>query len=368
MKKFLVLGIGNAQVDLLLYLRTLETFEVHALSNSPNGRGFQFADIFETIDITNKDAVLNYAEKEKIDYIYSVGSDAAMPTVAYVAEKLGINTFTSYNTAYTCNNKNLFREKLSDCYGSVPHVVVHQEKELTVASQLTFPVIVKPVDSQGQRGVGTANSIEGVHALYKEAKSHSRSGKVIIEEKIIGEEISVNVYLLNGEIVFFLPSGRISWEQFDGGIIHKHYLPSQLSSAAEGNVLKLVKDSLAKLEIDNGPAYFQIKMDSDIPYLIEVTPRFDGCHMWRLIKNSCGIDLLEIAVQHLTDGQCQNVNKARKIIPFCLEFHCMPPNESFTTPEVDPNAVYDEMYYEEGECVRKMNGKMEKCGYKVYPL
>ncbi|QXO17245.1 ATP-grasp domain-containing protein [Vibrio ostreae] len=367
MKNFLVLGIGNAQVDLLRYLKLKNEFCVYALSNSMEGRGYQYADKFDLIDITDKEAVLQYALENNINYIYSIGSDVAMPTVAYVAEKLSLPCFVNYTTALTCNNKDMFRKELADCYGSVPHVVITSLDQLDSVACLRFPVIVKPVDSQGQRGVGTAASVQEVKALYDEAITHSRSGKVIVEEKIEGEEISVNAYVSNSELVFSLSSGRVSWPQFDGGVIHKHFLPSAISEVAEANVQRLVKKSIAKLDITNGPVYFQIKMNGDEPYLIEVTPRFDGCHMWKLIKEANGIDLLNILVNHLMGEAPKLSTVSTSSQPFILEFHCFPPEHVFVTPEKDDQAVYEELYYCNGDTVRRMNGKMEKCGYKVYP-
>ena len=366
MKKFLILGIGNAQADILRYLKQNFEFEVHALSNNDQGRGLQYVDRFETIDIANKQAVLKYAERHDVDVIYSIGSDVAMPTVAYVSEQLGKPSFVSYETATTCNNKSLFRKKLSGCYGAVPFVVAESESDIANAEQLRFPIIVKPVDSQGQRGVGTANNLEEVARLYWSAVQHSRSQKVIFEEKIQGEEISVNAYLNNGELVFFLPSGRISWAKLDGGIIHKHYIPSGLSDAAVVNVRRLVEETLAALAITDGPAYFQIKMSAATPYLIEVTPRLDGCHMWRLIEHCCDVNLLEAAVGHLTTDVFSPLANDYAVKPSCLEFYCQPPGERFVMPEPSGDVLYEELYYQPGEVVLKMNGKMEKCGYKVF--
>ncbi|ELA7156564.1 ATP-grasp domain-containing protein [Vibrio parahaemolyticus] len=367
MKKFLVLGIGNAQVDLLRFLRNSGKFEVHALSNTEFGRGLQYADKFECINITDKDAVLDYASRNNIDIIYSIGSDVAMPTATFVSEKLGKPCFVSYETAKVCNNKNEFREKLKNCYGAVPFQVLKNAEDINLSSNLRFPLIVKPVDSQGQRGVGTAHNINEVKTLFYTALTYSRSKKVIIEEKIQGEEISVNVYLHNGELVFFLPSGRVSWEEFDGGIIHKHYIPSNLSAEAVTNVERLVKETLSSLSITDGPAYFQIKMSNDTPYLIEVTPRFDGCHMWQLILHSCNVNLLETAIRHLTTSSFNPIS-IDKVHPYCLEFYCQPPGESFVLPSKEEFLSYEELYYREGDVVREMNGKMEKCGYKIFEL
>ncbi len=360
-KKFLVLGVGNAQVDLLQYLHKFENTEIHALSNTSEGRGFALVDVFKEIDISDKNAVLNYAKNNKIDFIYTIGSDIAMPTVTWVAEKLNLKTFISSNTAFLCNNKHLVREKLKNVYGSVAFEIL--DSTLTVKN-INFPVIVKPVDSQGQRGISTVTSKDSLQKAYKKAISYSRSGKAIVEEKIEGQEISVHTYIKDGEIIFFLPSDRISWEGFDGGIIHKHILPASISNKAVRNVQKLVSESIELLSIRNGPVYFQIKMNRDEAFLIEVTPRLDGCHMWRQIEKSTGIDLLDITIKHLKDEPFE-IPSNFKIKKSTLEFLCQPPNETFKKQKISEKACYHEFFYHEGEKVKPMNEQMEKCGFQI---
>lgn len=362
MRKFLILGIGNAQVDIIRFLKNKGNIELHALSNTSEGRGYQFVDFFDVIDITDKAAVLAYVKLNNIDFIYSVGSDVAMPTVMWVAEQQGLKHYVSSETAILCNTKHELRYFLDGVYGAVPS---EELTETCVLKSVTFPAMVKPVDSQGQRGVSTvSNGTELLHA-YEYAIQFSRSKKVIIENKIIGPEISVNVFLVEGELVFFLPSGRMSWKEFDGGVIHKHLLPVNLNEDAIANLRRLVVETLEKLEILDGPAYFQIIMDGDTPYLIEVTPRLDGCHMWKLINESTGVNLLEASVDFLLGGDIK-IPKAYSVQPGVLEFICQVPGSLFLRPSLETKGLnYLEYYYDNNETVRKMNGKMEKCGYFI---
>ena len=360
--KFLVLGTGNAQVDILEYLHGLPNIQVYALSNAQSGSGMSFVDVFEVIDITNKQAVLRYVKQNNIDYIYSVGSDVAMPTVMWVAEKLDLKHFVSSKTADLCNTKHELRGFLQNIYGSVPF---EELLECLTIQAVSFPAMVKPVDSQGQRGVSTVNDKNELAVAYEYAIQFSRSRKVIIENKIDGPEISVNTFMIDGVLVFFLPSDRLSWEGFDGGVIHKHILPTSLNDKAVKNVHRLVTETLSKLEINNGPAYFQIKMTGDIPYLIEVTPRLDGCHMWRLIHETTGVNLLTASV-NLLFGKQVDIIKQHTIKPGALKFICQPPNSDFMKPKLnEDNFKYIAYYYEQGDLVKPMNGKMEKCGYVI---
>lgn len=360
-KNFLVLGIGNAQVDLLHHMQLYEGIVVHALSNTEIGRGRSFIQKFEKVNITNKEEVLRYCQKNGIHYIYSVGSDVAMPTVTWVAEQLGLKTFISFEIAYICNNKHLLRERLKGTYGSVPFEILDESLAI---SQVSFPAIVKPVDSQGQRGITEVHAHTELKSAYKKAIAHSRKEKALIEEKIDGSEVSLHVYLKDGKLLFFLPSSRISWKGYEGGIIHKHILPASITKRAEKNLRQLALEVIENLGIKNGPVYFQIKMKGDEPYLIEVTPRLDGCHMWRQIYKSTGINLLDVTIRHIMDLPFE-ISEKFPLKPSVLEFLCQPPNLPFEKQEVSTNACYHEYYYREGDIVRPMNGQLEKCGYQI---
>ena len=164
-KNFLVLGIGNAQVDLIRYLKENTELKVYGASYNSIGRGLDLVDEFIEIDITNKEKILDYMKKENINYIYSVGSDVAMPTVSWVSEQLGLPHFVSYETAITCNTKNLIREKLDNSYGNIPYELLNETTNLDDVT-IDLPAILKPVDSQGQRGVQTINNLIEIKTYF----------------------------------------------------------------------------------------------------------------------------------------------------------------------------------------------------------
>lgn len=365
MEKVLILGIGNAQVDLIKLCKE-KGYEVHTCSYVSEGRGKEFGDFFALINITDYDQVLEYVKKNSIDIIYSTGSDVAMPTASFVSEQLNLPHFVSTETSKLCNTK----QKLREFIGEGKFNLRFQEIDaITCEFILPYPLMMKPVDSQGQRGIKLIHSREEFESHYDVALSYSRSKRIILEEYVEGPEISANVYMVDGEVVFTLISDRISWPQFEGGIIHKHHLPSSvMNRTSQNKVNEMIKSVTKKLNIINGPAYFQIKMQKDQPKLIEVTPRLDGCHMWRLIKESTGVDLLNITMDHLIENKVdKKLFRYKKIRnDFTLEFICKEPNSKVKGAEYQINDVlYLEQYYTKGEEVKPMNGYMEKIGYFI---
>ncbi len=371
----LVLGAGSAQIDLFEYCKNAG-MEVHCCSYSSTDPGILFADHFAGIDIIDRDGIEKYFREKHLDYIYSIGSDIAVPAFADVAKRTGTRCFVTPQVAEICCDKSRMRELLKGkpycpvfCIGSDFDEIYRQ------ALDFSWPMEIKPVDSQGQRGVSTIRDIENLRAGFENAVSYSRKGEVILEQYIDGDEVSVNAYLYQGEIIFSILSDREVWPQYPGGIIHRHHIPSVYEeSDVHRKINELVKDTVKALGLTDGPVYFQIMIQNKVPYLIEVTPRLDGCHMWRLIREACGTDLLDMTMNHLRfldplrgleslPGQI-HVPQSEAVH---LEFSCQAPGEKVDNKDfLKKEAIYRFMYYQDGDIVEAKNGIMEKCGYRIY--
>ena len=365
MKKILILGTGSAQKDVIKYCRD-NGYYVIATSNVSGYSAQKLADEFFQTDIKDETATRLLAEEKCVDYVYSIGSDIAMPTIAKVSEELRLPCFMRYDTAIICNHKYLLRKELEKKHvkGNIPYQIMEKPDD---DIHIPFPAMMKPSDSQGQRGVRKVNNQEEVKDFFSETLGFSREKKVILESYIDGDEISVNVFLRNGEIVFYLISDRRVWNEYPGGIIREHIIPSkyEANNAVTTRIRLLVEDVLNAINLKNGPAYFQIKISATgDPYLIEVTPRLDGCHMWRLIKYSTGVDLLRASMELLEGkGYTQSAKKAQ---PYSLEFLCGKPGSVFSKENyVVPEHDFLCWYYEEGQKINRMNGYYEKCGYVI---
>ena len=364
MKKVLILGVASVQMDAINELKKIgcETF---ACAMAKDGPGAEAADHFCIINILDETSIIKYIEENKIDAVYSTGSDLAMPVSSRISEKLGLPHFVSSRAAYICNHKNSMREALTkECIGNIPYQVMSSIDKVAIS----FPVILKPSDSQGQRGVFLVNSQEEFENFFEKAKSYSREGKVIVEKFISGPEISVNGYLVNSEIKFVVASDRVTWEKYTG-LIHKHIVPA--TSINEETITKIkvmMEDACVRIGITNGPVYFQIKVENGNPYIIEMTPRLDGCHMWNVLRRSTGINLMSLTFNHLLFGDTDELlNGYSKFTPMELVFFCQEPNtimfrENFMIPA---DAEYSFWYYSNSDLIRPVNGKFDKVGYFI---
>lgn len=369
MKRILVLGTGDAQVDFIKLCKEKD-IEVHSCSHKPEGRGIRESDYFSIINITNSQSIIDYIKKEGINLVGSTGSDLAMCSSAIVSEQLSFPTLINSEIAKICNKKAELRKKLINLS---EYSVLYKElqKKSDLPSWNLFPAMVKPNDSQGQRGITKVYDSSALKSAYDLARTHSRSGSVIVEEFVDGKEISINVYLVNGEIKFQIITERISFMEYPGGIIKKHLYPVLFDLNME-EINKMIHSLLKYLEIKNGPVYMQVKISqSGKPKIIELTPRLDGCHLWRLIFELKGINLLDIFIEHLINGNVNDeaFHSTLKIVSKNAElsFFTSKPDTTFRKSDYlpDKSAVYNEWYYNDGDMIRTINGYQEKVGYQI---
>ena len=368
MRKALILGTGAAQVDAIHYLRDAGWWVI-GCSYLREGPGLSLVHEFRQINITDVPALEELARSEGVELVYSVGSDLAMPAVARVATALGLRRFISPALADLTQNKVSLRDHLRS-----HHISPVSYRQLRRRADATgwdhFPAIVKPADSQGQRGVCRADSMRELLACLPPALAASRSATAIVEELIEGPEVSANVFVVGGTIVVNELSDRLVVAGFPGGIPRGHVLPARCASeAALAQARALAAQCVHALGIENGPVYLQMKITACGPRIIEITPRLDGCHIWRLIREARGIDLLAASFQLLADEPLRALDGPRRAEHLSLHFFQQPPGGLFARAAhpTPGTALYSEFYLQDGKAVTPINGHLEKVGYCLLP-
>ncbi len=368
-KRVLIFGVAAVQEDAIKQLQKMG-IEVYAIAQKNDGPGAEAADHFVPLNFMDTEAVIDFIKENDIDAVYSTGSDLAMPQASAISEQLGMPHFVSEKTALICNKKDFLRDTLGQGFeGNVNYQVLETgEEEL----ELPYPFIVKPSDSQGQRGITVVHNEEEFKEAFESALPYSRSKKVIAEQYIQGPEISVNGYMVDGQIRFIQASDRETWDDYFG-LIHKHIVPAQvLSKESTEKLGRIMENACSVLEINNGPVYAQVKVENDEPYIIEITPRIDGCHMWNILERYRGFNLLKLTFEHLLYGDVSELDKLKDLPDsdkgITLEFICQEPgtkaNYDDYQDELDKYPSY--CYYKQGDEIRPVNGKYEKIGYFIY--
>ena len=230
-----------------------------------------------------------------------------------------------------------------------------------------FPAILKPVRSQGQRGIRKIDCKEDIQKHIRDAQQYTESGEVIVEEFISGSEVSVNIFLKEGRILYSFISDRMVYEGLEGGLVKAHIFPTRMKTDLQERALQLISDTVEHLKIQNGPMYFQMMHNDTDVYIIEGTPRLDGCHIWRLIRSYAGVDLLKLTFDQLFGKNIQPERVSPNGNIQGLYFLSQEPQLTFECGdfEVPEGCRYHEYYYEDGEKVRPLNRIFEKVGYYI---
>lgn len=369
-KTVLILGALAGQADAVEVLRSRD-LEIHMCGHVQSGPGVTAADKFHVVDITDVAAVTDLARKINADLVYSVGSDIAMPTVVQVSERLGLPHFHGSALTDVLRKKELLRSRL-DAAGLSPVRFAAVERDAAPPSWQTYPCIVKPVDAQGQRGITVVREPEALAAAVEHAKASSISGPVIIEEFLEGPEVSAHVIVREGDIEFFLPSDRHVWEGPLVGVPQAHSLPLMESTQKwAGEFRALVTSIVKSLGVQEGPLYVQSIFTEQGPKIVEIASRLDGCHLWRMIEQSTGINVMDILLGRLLGTNDLEFPKEYTVSPATLRFYLDDPGVSVDDDYVSrvrsPEATFVQIQLEDDGRPRRTNDVVARIGYEVVP-
>ena len=196
--KLLVIGAGIGQVPII---EKAKRRGLHVAVVSPKGNypGLALADTVFNCDIYDRERIVDYARDNGIEAVISDQNDLTNPTVAYVAEKLGLpgNTFAQV-MAYC--NKNTYRENCDHLGVPAPkHIAVDSENFDPASFDCPLPWIVKPADSQSSVGVKKIERVEDLAPALQKALQASKTGTAILEKFFTGQEVVCEGFIENGK-------------------------------------------------------------------------------------------------------------------------------------------------------------------------
>ena len=197
MKAFILAG-GLPQIELIKQLKARGITTVLADGNA-NALARPYADIFYQMAIFDVEAVKEVALKEKVDFLITVCADQVLLVVAQVSEMLGLPCYIDYQTAQNVSDKTYMKRIFWENQIPTSRYVETDGLDWAEIRKLNYPMVVKPVDAYSSKGVRKVWNDQELEVCFREAAQISRTGGVIVEEFVQGDEISVDVYVENGE-------------------------------------------------------------------------------------------------------------------------------------------------------------------------
>ena len=256
-----------------------------------------YCDRFYPVSFADKDQVVEICRQEKVDGILSFSLESALPTVVYVAQKLGLVSNSKESVDLT-QSKFAQRQALEMAGIPVPkYFLVESTADLNKV-RCRFPVIVKPVDSGGSQGICKVETQEKLVEAYQYAVEYSRTSKAIVEEFVDGREFSVEYISHQGKHYFLQITDKVT-SGAPRFVEMQHHQPADIPEAVWERIKEMVEGALTTLKIENSASHTEIKWNSDDElFIIETGARMGGDFISSdLVRLSTGYDFVEGAIK-----------------------------------------------------------------------
>lgn len=311
-KKVLMLGGNYFQMTATLAAKALGCYVI-SVDYLPENPAHKYADEYHNISTIDKEAILKLAMEKQIDGIVSYGSDVSAPTAAFVAEKMGIPT-NPYESVMILTHKDLFRKFMRENGLRMPEgssfTKDQREEARSFFDTLRLPVMVKPIDSSGSKGVVKVEDAAEFDAAFDEALSYSIEKHVIVEEFIVknGYQIDGDGFIVDGKIAFF---GVM--DQHHDAVCNLHApiglsCPSIQLQEYQDKARAQIQQIFDLLHMKMGAFNFEyiIGQDGEV-YVLEIGPRNGGNLITDAIKVARDVDLAEYTIKIAIGEDCSDL-------------------------------------------------------------
>lgn len=308
MKRLLMLG-GSLYQTYAIKAAVEMGYYVITCDYLPENPGHKFAHEYYNVSTTDKVAVLKLAEQLKVDGIVAYASDPAAPTAAYVAEKLGLPT-SPYKSVEILSKKHLFRKYLAENGFNVPKAKSYTrfEDAENEIENFRLPVMVKPVDSSGSKGINKLTDKSQLKTFVEDALSYSRDKIFLIEEFIEkqGPQISGDAFSVDGKLVFHCLGNEFYSKKVDKdfaplGECWPTVMPTEVISQLTDDLQRLISSLGMKSTAYNVEAIYG--NDGKV-YILELGARSGGSLIPQVTKYATGVDMVPFVIKAAAGDDC----------------------------------------------------------------
>lgn len=312
-KSVLIFGVGELQKSIIERAKLMGLFVV-GIDPCADAVCKDSVDAFEVVGGQDYEGTLAVAKKYNISAVVTAATDKPLVMMARVAKELGLR-FYSEETAVWSTDK--FQMKQRFLEGSIPCAKGRLISKAEEASDFYFPVIAKPRDNSGSRGVILCGNAEELSAAIDEALQYSKLETILVEEFIEGQEYSIESLHYDGksEVIQFTEKATT---EFPYNVELGHKQPANLSEEQKDNIKQLISKIADCMHFENCASHTELKINERGIFIIETSPRLGGDYITStLVPLSTGINiedqLLNIALGNEVDTQTGRVEKASAV-------------------------------------------------------
>jgi len=301
-KKLLLLGGSRYLLPVIREAKALGLYTI-TCDYLPDNFAHRFSDEYANVSITDKEATLQLAREKKVDGVMSFACDPGVVTAAYVAEKLGLPNVGPYRSVEILQDKGKFRSFLRENGFHVPWIRSFDSADaaLREAESLAYPLMVKPVDSAGSKGVSRVDRPEDLKTALVSAREYSRCGRLLLEGYLQQEGFS-------SDTDCFSTDGVLSFVSFNNQYFDRHAdnpyaptgytWPSRIPAEKQQELKNELQRLLKLLDMRTSVYNIETRLCTDgKAYIMEVSPRGGGNRLSEMLTLASGQNLIRNAVK-----------------------------------------------------------------------
>lgn len=319
-KRLLVLGGTRISCEIIEKAKSLGVTvlvtDYNSINNSP---GKQIADESFMVSATDIDAVVSLIKKENVDGVLVGFNDMLLPYYADICKKAGLPCYGTKEQFETFTNKNLYKAKCKE-FG-VPTVEEYNINLSTFnvdSRNIKYPVLVKPADNSGARGIFIVNNQDDLYFAYQKAIEFSKTKKILVEQYLTGKEVTVFFVFQNGK--YYLSGiGNRHVKSIKQDIIPLpvgYTFPATITDKYIKNILPSVKKMLKSIGVKNGMMFMQCKVENDVVIVYDIGFRLTASLEYRIFDECCDYNPMEMMIRFALTGEMAKYDIKEKINPY----------------------------------------------------
>ena len=305
-KKLLFVGASGHFEPAIKKAQEMGLYSI-VINNNPNAMAKQYADLAADVDTYVVDDIVNFAREQKVDGLFTSWNDMNLFHTQAAAEVLGLPFFATKEQLDSLVFKYDFKVTCRK-YGVpvTPEFYVGGNMTDADVAAFRYPVIFKPIDSGGTRGMTVLHSPEGVWEAYEKALAPSASKKVVVEKYLRnGYLVVFDIAVQNDNVYLACAMDRCIVRTSESAVplAISYMYPSKHLDVIESQVMKPITDMIHGLGIHNGIISFDGMISEGQLYLIECQYRWGGTHFYKFVEQESGIDLLAMMIDYAVTGK-----------------------------------------------------------------
>lgn len=341
----------------------------------PDNIAHKFSDEYVNVSIIDKEAVLKVAREKHIDGIMSFGVDPGVVSASYVQNQMGLPSFGPFESVEILQNKDKFRAFLTEHGFNVPKAKGYNKVKDAIAdaSIWDYPIIVKPTDAAGSKGVTRVDEPSQLKAAVEYAFDKSLSGHIIIEDFIEKQGCSSDTdsFSEDGKLKFV----SFCAQRFDLNATNPYTpaaysWPSTFTKEQEAYLTSEIQRLITLLGMKTNVYNIETRVGTNgKPYIMELTPRGGGNRLCEMLRYATGVDMITAMTRYIVGDSVPAIEQKpynghwAEIILHADEngtFDCLE-----ISKDLPAEVVEEDLWVKKGDAVKSFEGANDAIGTLV---